>query len=136
MPIEISYLISALALYGLMIVVQVIFSNLEHKLTVLAGARDGIMDKNTKTLRAKRANQNMIEALAIFVPLVLCAAYLDRFNALTALGAALFFWGRVAYAPLYWLGVPWLRTLAWAISLVGSLMVFFQILPFTSEVVS
>jgi len=132
MPIELDYLTASLALFGLMIFIQIVFSNLEHKLTPLVGSRDGITDKSNRTIRAKRANQNMIEALIIFAPLVLCVVYMDRLNGTTAFGAALFFWARVAYAPLYWLGIPWLRTVAWTIALIGTLMIFSQVLPFTS----
>jgi len=42
--------------------------------------------------------------------------------------SALFFWGRVVFAPLYWFGVPWVRTLAWAVSIVGILMILWELL--------
>ena len=29
-------------------------------------------------------------------------------------GAQWFFWGRLVYAPLYWAGIPYVRTAAWA----------------------
>ncbi len=50
---------------------------------------------------------------------------------MTALGAALFFWGRLAYAPLYWFGVPWLRSAAWFVGIIGIVLVFLQIIPFS-----
>ena len=31
------------------------------------------------------------------------------------LGAQLFFWGRVAHWLIYLTGIPWLRTVAWAV---------------------
>ncbi len=130
MPVEIKYLIGSLLLYLWMILVQALFSNLEHGLFKLAGARDGIVDQNLRTQRAKRATANMVESLMLFVPFVLVAAYLDRLNGTTALGAALFFWGRLAYAPLYWLGVPWLRTLAWAVAGAGIILILTQIWPY------
>ena len=46
---------------------------------------------------------------------------------MTAMGAALFFYGRLAFAPLYYFGVPWLRTLAWFVSIIGILMIFFEL---------
>lgn len=131
MVIELSYLSASVALFGAMIFVQALFSNLEHKLGDLAGSRDGIIDNNPRTMRAKRANQNMIEGLLLFAPLVLIAAQSGRLSETTALGTALFFWGRVAYAPLYWFGVPWLRTVAWTVSLLGILLVFSEVLPFS-----
>lgn len=131
MPVEISYMIASVWLYGLMIAVQAIITDKEHGLKSSAGARDGVVDKNIMTLRAKRANANMVEALVLFVPLILAAAYLDRFTSLTALGAALFFWSRLAYAPLYWFGVPLVRSLVWFVGVAGTLIVASQLIPFS-----
>jgi len=64
----------------------------------------------------------------MFAPLVLVAAVTDSFSALTALGAALFFWGRVAFAPSYWLGLPWIRTAVWFVSVIGILMILWELL--------
>ena len=131
MPIELSYLVCAVLLYGVMILVQAIASNLENKPADLAGARDGIVETSVFVGRARRANQNMVEALLLFVPLVLVAAHLDRLNEMTQLGAGLFLGGRIAYAPLYWFGVPWLRTLAWLAAVIGTILVLLQVLPFS-----
>lgn len=131
MPIELSYLVCAVLLYGVMILVQAIASNLENKPVDLAGARDGIVETSVLVGRARRANQNMVEALLLFAPLVLVAAHLDRFNEMTQLGAGLFLAGRIAYAPLYWFGVPWLRTFAWLAAVIGTVLVLLQVLPFS-----
>ena len=40
-------------------------------------------------------------------------------SSITALGAQLYFWARVAYVPLYAWGVRHLRSLAWLVSIVG-----------------
>jgi uncharacterized MAPEG superfamily protein len=78
--------------------------------------------------RARRAHANMVENLAPFAAVVLIAHVTGRTNAMTALGAQLFFWGRVAHAATYIAGlVPW-RTLAFAVSSVGTLLVFLQLL--------
>lgn len=44
-------------------------------------------------------------------------------SALTVWGAALYFWGRVVYVPLYAFGVPYIRSLVWVVSLAGLVMV-------------
>ena len=49
-------------------------------------------------------------------------------NGMTVLGAQLFFWGRVAHAALYIAGIPWLRTAAWLLSVVGLLLIFLQLI--------
>jgi uncharacterized MAPEG superfamily protein len=35
----------------------------------------------------------------------------------------LYFWARVAYVPAYAIGVPFVRTLVWAVALAGIVMV-------------
>lgn len=131
MAIELSYLVASTALFFVMVAVQTVFSDHEHGVSHNAGARDNAVDKSLMVQRSKRANANMMESLIIFIPLILVAVITERTNSMTALGAAMFFWGRVAYAPLYWFGVPWLRSLAWFAGIIGLVLIFFQILPFT-----
>ena len=45
-----------------------------------------------------------------------------------ALGAQLFFWARLVYAPVYLAGVPWVRTAVWLVSIVGLILIFAQLL--------
>jgi uncharacterized MAPEG superfamily protein len=45
----------------------------------------------------------------------------------TALGAALFFYARLAYAVIYVAGIPWLRTAVWCVSVVGLVMILLQL---------
>lgn len=126
---EISYLVLSIALFFAMIVVQSLASLKHYGLSPLAGARDDMKAPTFFLERVKRANQNMIEALLMFVPLILVAIHTGQLSMPTAIGSALFFWGRLAYAPLYWLGVPWLRTLAWSVSLIGIILIFSNLLP-------
>ena len=126
-----AYLLLSVALFFAMILVQVL-ANIKHNgLVPLSGARDDLKAPTFFLERAKRANQNMIESLVMFIPLILVAVITERTNGMTALGAALFFWGRLAYAPLYWFGVPWLRSAAWFVGILGLILIFLQILPFT-----
>jgi uncharacterized MAPEG superfamily protein len=78
--------------------------------------------------RGRRAHANMVENLAPFAALVLIAHVAGRNDAMTALGAQMFFWGRVAHLVTYVAGlVPW-RTLAFAVSQIGMLLIFLQLL--------
>ena len=78
--------------------------------------------------RARRAHTNMVENLAPFAAVVLIAHVADRNNAMTALGAQLFFLGRVAHAATYIAGlVPW-HTLAFGVAWTGTLLIFLQLL--------
>jgi uncharacterized MAPEG superfamily protein len=77
--------------------------------------------------RLERAQANLFETLPIFVGAILIAHVSERANDLTALGAHLYLFGRIAYVPLYAFGLsPW-RSLAWIVSLVGLLMVIWRL---------
>lgn len=126
---EIGYLILSVALFAVMILVQAIASDREHGLSHNAGARDNAVDKSVFVQRAKRANQNMIEGMMMFVPLILVAVHTGQTAMPTAVGSALYFFGRLAYAPLYWFGVPWLRSAAWFVSIAGLVLIFINLIP-------
>ena len=60
---------------------------------------------------------------------VAAAAHIS--DASTVLGAELFFYSRLAHAALYLAGVPFIRPLAWAGSVAGTIMVLMAILGLT-----
>jgi uncharacterized MAPEG superfamily protein len=102
---------------------------LEFGLPAMAGNREDVPRHASGWAgRASRAHHNMLENLVLFAVLVVAASIMARLNAMTALGAQLFFWGRVAYAPIYIVGVPYLRTAAFAVSIVGLVLIFSQLL--------
>jgi uncharacterized MAPEG superfamily protein len=78
--------------------------------------------------RAVRAHRNMLESLPHFAALVLVAVVTDKTNAMTAAGATVFFWSRLAHAGLYIAGVPALRTLAFFAGLAGEGLILAQLL--------
>jgi uncharacterized MAPEG superfamily protein len=73
--------------------------------------------------RASRASHNFLETFAFFAAAALAVVLAKENTAHTALGAQLYFWARVAYLPIYLIGIPYLRTLVWAVSLWGLLQV-------------
>lgn len=73
--------------------------------------------------RLERAFRNFMETFPFAATSILLAAAANRHNAYTVWGAQLYFWGRLVYAPVYAAGIPVLRTLVWAVSLVGILLV-------------
>lgn len=78
--------------------------------------------------RAQRAHRNLLESLVLFAALVLVAHVSGQANATTALGAAIFFYARLAHAVIYWMGIPWARTVAWTVSVAGLVMILTQLL--------
>lgn len=132
MPTEILFLISSIGLYGVMILMQAAAATVSKKASVsdLVGPRDDIPAAGLTPFhgRTKRAQANMTEGMIMFAPLVLIAVHFNALSPMTALGAALFFYARLAFAPLYYFGVPWLRTLAWFVSIVGILLIFVELI--------
>lgn len=132
MTTELNYLLSAVALYLVMIVMQAVAATVSRKASVgdLVGARDDLPAAGLTPFhgRTKRAQANFTESMVMFVPLVLIVVHTGQTSPLTALGAALFFYGRLAFAPFYYFGVPWLRTLAWFVSIVGILLFIVELL--------
>jgi uncharacterized MAPEG superfamily protein len=78
--------------------------------------------------RAQRAHLNLLENLAPFAVLVLVAQQTGAANATTALGATIFFWARVVQAVVHIFGVPWLRTVAFFVSIAAMVTILVQIL--------
>ncbi len=76
---------------------------------------------------ALTADLNMLQNLVLFAALVLVAVATGKTNDMTLLGAQIFLWSRVAYAIIYVAGLPWLRTLSWAASVVGLVIIFAQL---------
>lgn len=84
------------------------------------GPRDGEMPPlSDKALRLKRAQDNLFETLPLFLGAVLIAHVAGKESEITALGAQIYFWARVAYVPLYAWGVRQIRSLVWLVSMVG-----------------
>ena len=73
--------------------------------------------------RLNRAIRNLMEAIAIFVPVVVAVQIAGLNNETTAMGAQLFVIARIAHAIVYTLGIPWVRTAAWAAGVAGIVMV-------------
>lgn len=94
-----------------------------------AGPRDHTPAERTPlTGRLERAQANLFETLPLFAAAVLIAHVAGRENAMTAWGAGLYLASRVAFVILYALGVPYVRSLAWIVGLVGLLMILVRIL--------
>jgi len=91
------------------------------------GNRDLPLELPPWAARAKRAHMNMIENLAPFAILVLTAHVAGKANAATALGAVIFFWSRVVYFLVYTAGIPYLRTLVFAVAGFGEILILTQL---------
>jgi uncharacterized MAPEG superfamily protein len=125
---DLKYLLFSVILTFVQVLIAASLANQAVGLSALAGNRDDLPGMTGMAGRAKRAHLNMIENLVLFAALVLIAAVANKANATTAMGAMIFFWARLAYAIIYVAGVPWLRTVAWFASVIGMVMIAWQLL--------
>ncbi len=86
------------------------------------GNREGIPPPVGMAGRADRAARNMIEAMVLLLAAVL-AAQLSGKGPQAAMGASVFFWARLFYWPVYLVGIIYLRTLIWFVSIFGLAMI-------------
>ena len=125
---DLTYLVLAAILTFVQVVIAVLGCMMQVGLPKLAANRDDVPAQFEGWVgRAVRAHRNMLENLVLFAILVLVAHVAGRANEMTALGAMLFFYGRLAYTIIYLAGVPWVRTAAWAVSVVGLVLITLQL---------
>jgi uncharacterized MAPEG superfamily protein len=123
MSTELTLLAYAVALLIVLVLIQANVGVMKQGVAPMAGNRDALPPPSPFQARTKRLVDNHREGLAMFAPLVLIAALSDISNSWTVLGAQLFFYSRVAHAIIYLAGWPLIRSVAWLIGLVGTLMV-------------
>ena len=91
------------------------------------GNRDTDQECDGFPARTDRAAKNMLENMVLFTALVLVASVGGVTNPQVELGARIFFWARIAYIPIYMVGIPVARTGVWAISIIGMGLIFASI---------
>jgi uncharacterized MAPEG superfamily protein len=124
---DLKYLLFAVILTFVQMLIAAMGSNQQFGLPTLAGNREGLPDVTGWAGRAKRAHLNMLENLVLFAVLVLVAQAAGKANAATAMGASIFFWARLVYAGVYLAGISWVRTAVWAVSVIGMVIIAWQL---------
>jgi uncharacterized MAPEG superfamily protein len=71
--------------------------------------------------RLQRAHLNAVENLVVFATLVLTLQIMQRSTMSTMIACAVYFWARLAHAIVYTLGIPVLRTLAFAVGFLAQI---------------
>lgn len=119
---------TVLALAGLLLLVHVFsathYKTKQYGLDWNMGARD----ENTEPLndfagRLDRARGNFLETLPLAIIALGGVVVAGKATDLTAIAAWVWLGARVVYLPLYWAGVPKVRTYVWAVSLLALLYV-------------
>jgi uncharacterized MAPEG superfamily protein len=89
--------------------------------------RDRLPEATPLGGRAERAAANTKENFILFAALALTAQLAGLGEQATA-GAAVFFWARVVYLPVYLLGITYLRSAIWGVGTVGLGMMLMALL--------
>ena len=122
MSVELTYLLYAVILLLVHILVQATLSDLSKGIGWALGPQDEAREQNVIADRVQRALRNYLETFAAFAALALLLAVNDISTDLSASGAALYFWARVAYIPIFASGLPLVRSVAWFASIAGLVM--------------
>jgi uncharacterized MAPEG superfamily protein len=121
-PIELRMLGWTVVLGLVHVLLAVAMATRQRGLAWNAGNRDGEQFPLVgATARAGRANHNFLETFPFFAAVALAVVVAGKASPHTAFGAEVYFWARCAYLPIYIVGIPYLRTLVWAVSLWGML---------------
>ena len=127
MVTEISYL----AIYGLflalLILIQVLISARQHGLLSLLGNRENLVSTGM-AVRAERAVQNSVVAMALIAPAVLMIAHNNLTTSSTILSIQIFLAARIVYSVCFIFGITYLRTLSWITGFFATAYLYLMLL--------
>jgi uncharacterized MAPEG superfamily protein len=93
------------------------------------GNRDGELKPLTGVAaRADRASRNFLETFPFFAAAVLAVIAQGSNSPHAVMGTELYFWARLVYLPVYLIGIPYVRTLVWGVSIWGLVMLLTALL--------
>ena len=129
MTTELWLLLAAVLLGFAQIILQAQSMNMQRGYRWNAGPRDEVLPPLTGVAgRLNRALRNFLETFPLFTTAVLVAGAGNIHNGLTLWGAWLYVLGRILYVPLYAFGVPYVRSLAWNVAVLGIFLILTGIL--------
>ena len=112
-----SILILSFLLVLIQITIPVLISLLTNnvKLSYLFSSRDNVANTSKYRDRANRSLKNLFETLPIFIGLILLSIINNVDNSLLAM---IWLFARIIYVPVYIVGINYVRTGIWSISLI------------------
>ena len=129
MPVELKIAALGALLLFVHVFVATRFKTAQYGRKWNVGARDEAPpEPNPMTGRTMRAQANFQETFPIAIVALLGVVIAERTSQWTALGGWIWLGARVAYLPLYAMGVPVVRTVVYTLSIVGLAMVIWPLL--------
>ncbi len=89
---------------------------------IALGNRDNMPEPSALAGRATRTASNTLENFVLFSALALVAHLSGSTDPRVLSGAILFFWARVVFIPVYYIGLAYVRTVIWGVSIAGMAM--------------
>ncbi|MCB1459901.1 MAG: MAPEG family protein [Nitratireductor sp.] len=124
---EMGYLILGTVLLFIHVSVQSFALKAQAGNLYTIGSRDEEILPTGMAARARRALENYLETFPALVALALAVEVTGKADWWTGLGAAIWFWARVAYLPAYLSGLPWVRTFIWNASMIGLVVIIVRL---------
>jgi uncharacterized MAPEG superfamily protein len=119
-PMELKLLLAAVIIGFVQIVwAAVAGAGGERNLPWLMGPRDQPKAVGVVATRLDRALANFLQTFPLFAASLIACVAVGKLGPQTLYGSALYVAARALYVPLYAAGVPVVRTLVWAASLIG-----------------
>lgn len=119
-------LILALAAILLVVHIQVAIrvKTKQYGIAWNTGARDGEMPPlGEVAARLDRARDNFLETLPVAIIALFGVVLVEKANQITAIAGWVWLGARLVYLPLYWAGIPWVRTLVWIVGMLALLVI-------------
>jgi uncharacterized MAPEG superfamily protein len=128
MPSELFWLVLTVAMTGLLWLPYILDRIMVRGLMpTMANPSPDDTPQSAWAQRMMAAHTNAVENLVVFAALVLVAQDLSIATPATAFACALYFWSRLVHVVVYTLGIPVLRTLAFAGGFVAQAMLVLAI---------
>ena len=126
---ELTCLELSVALWLVHVLIQATVGNLELPFGYLFTSRDKPAAASGLLFgRATRALANYVENFTPFAAVALALMVTQRTGGSGAVGATIWILARIVYIPLYLFGVMYARTLIWALSIVGLVMMLSRLI--------
>jgi uncharacterized MAPEG superfamily protein len=100
----------------------------KHGLPAAFGNREKPLPLAPWAERAKRGHYNAVENLVVFAAVVLVAHLMGKHSNAVTTSAMIYFWARLVHYVAYTAGWIYVRTLAWLVGWICTLVIIVQIL--------
>jgi uncharacterized MAPEG superfamily protein len=125
---EIAVLAWSVILLIVHIVAQAVAFSKDTGAAYALSARDEEKEVSLLTSRLTRGLRNFVETYPAFVALALALAVTGKHGGIGATGALIWFWARVAYVPIFAVGLAGVRTAVWTVSMIGLVMMLIRLM--------